>query len=247
MRRISSRAPGVQRSSESRLKIQGCVVCSIPAWRSSPNLLNSICTTLAPWPVAISTVRSELKESITTISAAQDTLSRAGPIFCSSFLERMKTETGGLDAMAGLYRRSSGVPDGRARDLIQVSAAAPGPDERPPRRARAKGDHAGHGKQQEAGHLERAACGAGCHEPQGRPARFAQRAHVVPDPRAGRIECVAQGIAQREPFAGYLVQHLRPRDELFRVWCARRDSNPRPTGSKFVGIPSVALHCVYGQ
>ena len=98
--------PGVQRSSQSRLKIQGWVVFSIPAWRSSPNLLNSTCTTLAPCPAAISAVLSVLNESITTISAAQDTLSSAGPICSSSLRERMKTDTGGLVAMAGLGRRT---------------------------------------------------------------------------------------------------------------------------------------------
>jgi hypothetical protein len=62
-------------------------------------------------PAAISAVLSVLNESITTISAAHATLSSAGPIFCSSFRERMKTDTGGLDAMAGLGREPLSLSD----------------------------------------------------------------------------------------------------------------------------------------
>ena len=107
MRRISSRASGVQRSSESRLNTQGCVVFLMPASRSSPNFLNSIWTTRAPCAAAMPSVPSVLNESITTTSAAQETLSSAGPIFCSSFLERMNTDTGGLFAMVGLLQTQS--------------------------------------------------------------------------------------------------------------------------------------------
>src|SRR5208283_201929 len=139
IRRISSRACALQRSSQSRLKIQGWVVRSIPACRSSPNLLNSTCTTLAPCAAAISAVLSVLNESITTISAAQDTLSSAWPICPSSLRERTKTETGGLVAMAGLGRRAPLAPDGGAGDLIDVPAAAPRPDEGPLGRARLEG------------------------------------------------------------------------------------------------------------
>ena len=52
--RISSRTFSVQRSSESRLKIQSYLHVSMARLRSSPKPLNGTCTTRAPSDVAIS-------------------------------------------------------------------------------------------------------------------------------------------------------------------------------------------------
>ena len=84
MPRISSRTSRVQRSSESRLKIQSWVQCSSVRLRRLPKPSNGTCTTRAPSDVAISAVRSVLPESATITSSAHRMLETASAIFSAS-------------------------------------------------------------------------------------------------------------------------------------------------------------------
>jgi hypothetical protein len=79
----------VHRSSASRLKIHSWEQWATASFRSRPNPWNGICTIRSVYRFAISTVRSALKESATTISSAHPRVLRAASILSSSLYVRI--------------------------------------------------------------------------------------------------------------------------------------------------------------
>ena len=65
---------------------------------------------------------------------------------------------------------------------------------------------------------------------------------------AGQIAVPIFVLRWRLPLSTYL-RRVRPtrRGKSLILWCARRDSNSRPTGSKVVGVPSILVTLVYYQ
>jgi hypothetical protein len=99
--------------------------------------------------------------------------------------ERMNTDTGGLDAMAGLSRVASELSRGRASDLIEVAARAPRAHERRLGGARAQDEGAKEGRGEEPRELERRCPRARREEPGGeRPAARSARTRSTTRERA---------------------------------------------------------------